>query len=246
MNRRYYGDNLELLRGSRPGLKPIEDESVDLIYLDPPFNSARNYNLLFKQHKGQDSPAQIMAFEDTWQWSQKEYDKFRNDERNQPLWKLVSSLYEILGDSEMMAYVVMMSPRLLELHRKMKPTGSLYLHCDPVASHYLKIILDVIFGPHNFKNEITWKRQSAHSDAKHRRGNVADTLLFFGKTKDTRFTPIFVKHDPEYLRKFYRHDDNDGRGPYRLGDMASPNPRPNMMYEYRGFIGQQRAGATKP
>ena len=117
-NQLHYGDNLERLRHHIP------DEVADLVYLDPPFNSARNYNLLFKQHKGQDSAAQIMAFEDTWQWSHFEYQKFQRDEHNQPLWKLIAALYEILGDSEMMAYVVMMAPRLLELHRKLKPTGS--------------------------------------------------------------------------------------------------------------------------
>ena len=176
-NKLHYGDNLEVLR-------KMDSQSVDLIYLDPPFNSARNYNLLFKQHKGQDSQAQIMAFEDTWQWSHLEYQKFCSDERNAPLHKLIASLCEILGDSEMMAYIVMMAPRLLELHRVLRPTGSLYLHCDPVASHYLKIVLDVIFGPQNFMNEITWKRTGAHNDARKRFPNVSDTILFYGRTDE--------------------------------------------------------------
>jgi len=231
MNRLYYGDNLNILRGSRPGLKPIEDESVDLIYLDPPFNSARNYNLLFKQYKGQDSPAQIMAFEDTWQWSQREYDKFRNDERNQPLWKLVSALYEILGDSEMMAYVVMMAPRLLELHRKLKPTGSLYLHCDPVASHYLKIILDVVLGASQFSNEIIWKRSSAHSDTKQgmrRCGRIHDVILFYSKSRELTWNPQYTKYRPEYLDSEYRHEAETGRHTRKqirleLNPEATPN-----------------------
>lgn len=239
-NQLHYGDNLEVLRSKIP------DEVADLIYLDPPFNSARNYNLLFKQHKGQESRAQIVAFEDTWTWSPLEYNKFINDERNEPLGKLVTSLYEILGDSEMMAYVVMMAPRLLELHRKLKPTGSLYLHCDPVASHYLKIILDVVFGPENFRNEITWKRQSAHSDAKLKWANVSDTILFYAKSAQAPFSPVHAAHDPAYLEEFYKYDDGDGRGRYQLGDMSAPagggmaainkaTGRPNGWYVYKGF-----------
>lgn len=185
-NKLYYGDNLGVLRVSESDvqrrLTPIPNESVDLIYLDPPFNSQRNYNLLFKQQKGQDAPAQIMAFEDTWEWSPLAYKDFQCDPRNEPLWKVVASLYEILGKSEMMAYVVMMAPRLLELHRKLKATGSLYLHCDPVASHYLKIILDVIFGPTNFRNEIVWKRTDSHNDASKQFGRTSDRLLLYMKT----------------------------------------------------------------
>jgi len=136
VNQLHYGDNLVRLRGEGVD-KAIPDEVADLIYLDPPFNSARNYNLLFKQHKGQDSPAQIMTFEDTWKWSPFEYEKFKGDPQNSELFDLMDSLYRILGPSEMMAYLLMMAPRLLELHRKLKPTGSLYLHCDPGAGRYI-------------------------------------------------------------------------------------------------------------
>src|SRR5919109_4693861 len=135
----------------------------------------------------------------------------------------------------MMAYLVMMTARLIELHRVLKPAGSIYLHCDPTASHYLKVVLDTIFGVQNFRNEIIWKRQSAHSDAKNKFSDVADIILFYVKSKAETFTPQYVEHDPEYLEKFYRFDDEDGRGVYRLGDITSPNPRPNMMYEWMGF-----------
>lgn len=228
MNQLHYGDNLERLRNHIP------DEVADLVYLDPPFNSARNYNLLFKQHKGQDSAAQIMAFEDTWQWSPREYQRFQQDHRNQPLWKLVASLYEILGDSEMMAYVVMMAPRLLELHRKLKPTGSLYLHCDPVASHYLKIILDVIFGPENFINELVWKRTTAHSDAKRKYSDLSDSILAYAKTSAYKFNAQYLPHSEEYSSSRYNMAEEDGRR-YMLDNMTSPQPRPNMMYEWRGY-----------
>jgi hypothetical protein len=128
VNQLHYGDNLIRLRGEGVD-KAIPDEVADSIYLDPPFNSSRQYSLLFKQHKGQDSPAQIMAFEDTWTYSGLIHAEFRNDKRNAKLFELVDSLYRILLDSEMMAYVLMMAPRLLELHGKLKKTGSLFLHC---------------------------------------------------------------------------------------------------------------------
>ena len=223
MNTLYYGDNLEVLR------KHIQDESVDLIYLDPPFNSARNYNLLFKQHKGQSSPAQIMAFEDTWTFSYEIWNDFKADQANGALHNLMDALFQILGASDMMAYLLMMAPRLLDLHRILKSSGSLYLHCDPVASHYLKIVLDVVFGPDKFKNEITWKRTNTHNDAKKRLANVADTILFYSKSRSgTTFNPLHLDHDLGYVKSFYRHKDD--RGTYRLHDITSPNPRPNLMY----------------
>jgi len=135
----------------------------------------------------------------------------------------------------MMAYLCMMCIRLVELHRVLKSTGGIYLHCDPTASHYLKVILDAVFGVQNFRNEIVWKRQSAHSDAKTKFPDIADILLFYVKSEKASFHPQYGLHDPEYIRKFYRFDDHDGHGLYRLADMASPNPRPNMMYEWMGF-----------
>lgn len=230
MKRLYYGDNLDVLRNS------IADESVDLIYLDPPFNSSANYNILFKSPKGEQSEAQITAFEDTWEWGQEsarslEQLKFTNGD----LAELLDLVVRKLGQNSLSAYLVMMAIRLVELHRVLKPTGSLYLHCDSTASHYLKMILDMIFGARNFRNEIIWKRQSAHSDAKTKFSDVADTILFYAKSSNTKFQPQFGEYDSTYVAKFYRHDDNDGRGIYQLADMASPNPRPNMMYEWMGF-----------
>jgi len=226
MNQLFYGDNLEVMR------ERIPDEVADLVYLDPPFNSSRSYNLLFKQVKGDPSPAQIHAFEDTWTWSPLLYEQFKDDRRNARLFELVEALYRILGASEMMAYILMMAPRLLELHRKLKKTGSLYLHCDPVACHYLKIILDVVFGPTGFVNQITWKRTTAHGDARRKFSDVSDVLLLFAKG-DYRFSVQHVTHDPEYVESKYRYRDPDGRR-YRLDNMTSPNPRPNMMYEWKG------------
>ena len=227
----YFGDNLDILR------EHVRDESVDLVYLDPPFNSKRDYNLLFKTPKGQSSDAQITAFEDSWHWGEQaetEYSEILH-QSNTEVAGMIEALRRFLGESDMLAYLTMMANRLIELHRVLKPTGSLYLHCDPTASHYLKIVLDSVFGPASFRNEIVWKRQSAHSDAKTKFPAVSDVVLFYAKTKEAEFHPLYTTHDQSYLDKFYRHDDEDGRGTYRLGDMASPNPRPNMMYEWMGF-----------
>jgi site-specific DNA-methyltransferase (adenine-specific) len=225
----YYGDNLDVMR------EHIADESVDLVYLDPPFNSARDYNVLFKQAKKDENQAQITAFTDTWQWSKRTYQEFFDDQRNARLFDLIESLHRILGTSEMMAYLVMMAPRLLELHRVLKPTGSLYLHCDPVASHYLKMVLDAVFGPTRFVNEITWKRTSSHPDSRKWMA-VTDTIFYYCKSKDRTWNPQFLAHDPRYLQQFYRHKDE--RGVYRLDHIirsATMGPRPNLTYEFSGF-----------
>jgi len=162
MNTLYYGDNLKVLR------EHIKDESVDLIYLDPPFNSNRSYNVLFKDESGNSSDAQITAFDDSWHWGETAERTYQDLIQNAPLAvaQMIGALREFIGTNQMMAYLVMMAARLVELHRVLKPTGSLYLHCDPTASHYLKILLDMIFGYQNFQNEITWKRANAHNDPK--------------------------------------------------------------------------------
>ncbi|AFY73855.1 adenine specific DNA methylase Mod [Synechococcus sp. PCC 7502] len=232
MKRLYFGDNLQVLRES------INSESVDLVYLDPPFNSNADYNVIFGGRKSGDAPpqAQITAFEDTWHWSDESARTLQAlYDVNGDLAELLDLLVRGLGHNDLSAYLVMMAIRLVELHRVLKPTGSLYLHCDPTASHYLKVILDKIFGIVNHRNEITWKRQSAHSDAKKKFCDVSDIILYYVKSNKAKFQPQYGEHNPEYISKFYRHDDNDGKGLYQLADMASPNPRPNMMYEWLGF-----------
>ena len=159
-NALYFGDNLEVLRES------IKDESVDLIYLDPPFNSNATYNVLFRTPKGHQSDAQIEAFDDTWHWGAHAEAAFADvmQQSNTDVAEVTRALRSVLGENDMMAYLAMMAIRLLELHRVLKPTGSIYLHCDPSASHYLKIVLDQVFGLENFRNEIIWKRTSSHSE----------------------------------------------------------------------------------
>src|ERR1017187_7600087 len=205
MNRLYYGDNLTVLRGS------IDDESVDLIYLDPPFNSQATYNVLFRSTAGEKSRAQIEAFEDTWHWGDEAelaFDGVMTSQNSDAAEML--SMRAFLKENDMMAYLSMMAVRLLELRRVLKPTGSLYLHCDPSASHYLKILMDAIFGATNFRNEIIWKRTSAHSSAK-RYGPVHDVILFYAKSDGFRWRPQYTKYDEEYLELFFDQTDADGR-----------------------------------
>src|SRR5438094_4106243 len=156
----YYGDNLEILR------RHIKDETVDLVYLDPPFNSAQTYNAFFHEKDGTDAASQIQAFEDTWHWNV-ESEKAYQELVTQPgkVSEVMQAFRTFLGQNDMMAYLAMMAPRLVELRRVLKPTGSLYLHCDPTASHYLKLLCDAVFGPGGFQNEIIWKRSGSHGSA---------------------------------------------------------------------------------
>lgn len=228
-NALFYGDNLDVLR------QHIPSESVDLVYLDPPFNSNRKFSLLFKEKSGNESMAQLEAFDDTWTWSQEAealYLDLLNGEAPNRVKDCLEALRRLLGDNDMLAYLVMMAARIIELHRVLKATGSLYLHCDPTASHYLKIILDAAFGAENFRGEITWERTTTHNDAKRWSPN-ADIILYYGKTDAVTWNPVHLPHSPEYIASKYRYQDPDGRV-YRLDNMTSPNPRPNLTYEWKG------------
>ena len=200
-NALYYGDNLQVLRNYIP------DESVDLVYLDPPFNSNASYNVLFKERTGEESPAQIKAFTDTWQWNQEAEDTFEFDiihNSNVPpaVKEMITAFRQFIGRNAMMAYLVMMAPRLVELHRVLKPTGSLYLHCDPTASHYLKILLDTVFGKRNFRNEVVWRRTGTHNKVQ-RFAPIHDILFFYTKMDDYTWNdatkPYMKGHVEEYF-----------------------------------------------
>lgn len=229
-NTLFYGDNLDILR------EYIPDASVDLIYLDPPFNSNRSYNILFKDESGKESEAQLTAFEDTWYWNEAAERTFNELVTEAPaeVGKMIAALRQFIGTNQMMAYLVMMAARLVELHRVLKPTGSLYLHCDPTASHYLKVVLDTIFDPRNFRNEIVWQRTNVHSDAK-RWSPVGDTILYYCKGPKCTWNAQYQPHSEDHLASKYTGIDEDGRR-YTLSDMTSPNPRPNMMYEWMGHV----------
>lgn len=218
-NKLYYGDNLQVLRESIP------DASVDLVYLDPPFNSAANYNVLFKAPTGEQSQAQIEAFEDTWHWNDTAALAFEEviTGHNTDTAHMLRAMRSFLGENDMMAYLAMMAARLLQLHRVLKPTGSLYLHCDPTASHYLKIMLDAVFGPENFLNEVIWKRTSAHSSAK-RYGPVHDTVLFYSKGREYLWNKTYQKYDADYLDLFFDQEDEDGRR-WKRSDLTGAGTR---------------------
>jgi site-specific DNA-methyltransferase (adenine-specific) len=235
-NKLFYGDNLDVLR------EHIADESVDLVYLDPPFNSNANYNILFKSKTGDGSDAQIEAFEDTWHWNDKAEDAFDQVARsgNTKAFDLLNAMRGFLGDNDMMAYLAMMAVRLIELHRVLKPTGSLYLHCDPTASHYLKLLLDGVFGAENFQNEIVWQRSTGKSLMSRRLPTNHD-IVFAYRMSDLSVwneAAIYRAYDqddlPEKTAAKYKHLDPEGRV-YRLDSLINPNPnRPNLTYEFLG------------
>lgn len=245
-NTLFYGDNLEILRDY------LIDECVDLIYLDPPFNSNRNYNVLFKDESGKESEAQILAFEDAWHWTvEAEHTYHRLITRGPDhVASMITALRTCIGTNQMMAYLVMMTVRLIELHRVLKPTGSLYLHCDPTASHYLKIILDTIFGPDKFINEIIWKRSDAKGDvgqgAKHL-GRNTDTIFFYSKNNQHTFHPQYTPLSEDYIREFYRHIEEGTGRRYKLDNMLGPGgaANGNPYYEVMGVARYWRYSREK-
>lgn len=228
-NTLFYGDNLGILR------EYIDDESVDLIYLDPPFNSNRSYNVLFKDESGFDSEAQISAFDDTWHWGETAEETYFHLVNNSSpeIATMIGAMRQFIGTNQMMAYLVMMTVRLIELYRVLKPNGSLFLHCDPTASHYLKILLDTIFEYRNFQNEITWKRTSTHSDAK-KFPNISDTILFYSKTNQFTWNSIWVEHSQEYIDSHYRKVEPDSGRRYQLGDLTKPKGSEGYFYDLLG------------
>ncbi len=227
-NQLYYGDNLVVLR------EHIKDESVDLIYLDPPFNSRQDYNVLFAEKSGERSASQIMAFEDTWEWNmdaERAYEEIV--ERGGRVSDAMRAFRTFLSHSDMMAYLAMMAPRLIELHRVLKVTGSIYLHCDPTASHYLKMLMDAVFGPEHFVNEIIWQRTSAHNDPS-RYGRVHDAILFYSNDARHTWNTGFEEPDGAYFKSHDFEKDTDGRA-YRKRDLTAPaHGRGSGQYEWRG------------
>jgi site-specific DNA-methyltransferase (adenine-specific) len=229
LNRLYYGDNVDVLR------EHVRDESIDLIYLDPPFNSQANYNVLYREPTGQQSRAQVEAFVDTWHWNDTAEQSFDEVIRSgTDAAELMRAIRAVLHESDLMAYLTMMAVRLVELHRVLKPTGTIYLHCDPAASHYLKILMDAIFGGANYRNEISWRRSQPKSHNTVNFPNCRDVLLRYAKGDTATFNKVFGDHDPTYIEKFYRFTDENGRR-YRLADLTNPNKdRPNLTYEFLG------------
>jgi site-specific DNA-methyltransferase (adenine-specific) len=228
-NTLFYGDNLAILR------EYISDESVDLVYLDPPFNSSRSYNVLFRDESGKESEAQITAFDDTWHWNQTAEETYHEliSEAPPRVAEMVGALRKFIGANQMMAYLVMMAARLVELHRVLKSTGSLYLHCDDAAGHYLKIVLDAVFGYENYRSQIVWRRTEAHNDSR-RYGRVTDLIFFYSKTSDYLWNRPTGQRSEKQMGRY--RTDEQGRL-FRHENLTAPGIR-------RGETGQPWRGAN--
>jgi site-specific DNA-methyltransferase (adenine-specific) len=241
-NQLLYGDNLTIMRN-------MPNACVDLIYLDPPWNSKRNYNLIYERLTGQPVPEQEEAFCDAWEMDAEKEEMARKmpivlrdygvDEDLVLFWRAwIDALRHT--QPRLLAYLIYMSYRLFEMRRVLKPAGSLYLHCDPTVSHYIKVILDGVFDHHNFRNEIIWKRRYGAFSTVHESnkfGACTDTILFYVKSKDAPFYPQYSFSDPkyqDYIKRTFKYVDENGRR-YRIADLANPAPRPNLMYEYKGY-----------
>lgn len=220
----------------------IRDESVDLVYLDPPFNSNANYNVLFAAKDGAQAAAQIQAFEDTWHWDQTAAASYEQTvEAGGSVASVLQAFRVFLNTSDMLAYLSMMAPRLVELHRVLKPTGSLYLHCDPTASHYLKLLLDATFGLSNYRSEITWLRSRNPKGSQHeakRYSPDTDVILFYAKSDDAPLHTDRIKTAISAEGLELKYDRHDEIGPFTDGPILrshSMGARPNLVYEYKGY-----------
>lgn len=240
MNTLYYGDNLDIMKNH------LRDESVDLIYLDPPFQSGRNYNIIFRPEKDgvKGATSQIETFEDTWLWSEKAQEeylglitgKLTKSPPPQRLIDLMKAMRSYLDACPLMAYLCMMAPRLLEMKRVLKPTGSIYLHCDPVASHYLKLVMDAVFDTSNFRNEVVWKRTDAKGNVQKKYGWIHDIILFYTKSNEWKWYQQFMEYDTDYTDAFYSLVDENGRR-YQATDLTAPMSRASkgQIYSFKGY-----------
>lgn len=224
----FCGDNLGLMRS-------MANASVDLIYLDPPFNSSADYNKTHRHIDGRAADAQIQAFEDTWHWSSAAAQALNGLRDNVELHGFLEALTHALGENDLTAYLVFMSERLLEMHRLLRDTGSIYLHCDDTAAAYLKVVMDLVFGRQQYRNTITWKRSNPKNGVKGQWGRCADAILSYSKTDRWTFNPQFGPLSDEYIQKMYRYEDEQGR--YRTGPLMDPNGNPNLMYSYKASNG---------
>ncbi len=231
MNHLYFGDSLDILKQLHA---QHPDGFIDLVYIDPPFNSKRNYNVLFETVDLHDAKAQKEAFADTW--SNVSYkdtiEELKLVDLN--LHKFLDALDNVGISQGAVSYLTTMAIRIYYIHKVLKPTGSFYLHCDPTMSHYLKLVCDLIFSEKNFRNEIIWQRTAVKGDVKRKFGTVHDSILFYSKNSEYFFKSVHLVGDEDYHKRF-SFDDNDGRGAYQSAPLDSPNPRPNLTYEYKGF-----------
>ena len=217
-------DNLEVMRG-------VNSASVDLIYLDPPFNSKR----MFEAPIG--SQAAGASFKDAWTLDDVKEEWVTQIEDEHPALAHIITAAGKAHSEGMQAYLTWMTVRLMEMHRLLKPTGSIYLHCDPTAAHYLKALLDSVFGPENFRSEITWRRTNSKGLSFKSYPNNHDTLFYYSKGDQFTWNRSYRPHDREYVEQFYRHVEPQTGRRYRLSDLTNPNKdRPNLTYEWNGHM----------
>lgn len=233
MNKLFYGDNLEILREHIPA------DSADLIYLDPPFNSNRDYNVLFREQDGTRAAAQIKAFGDTWEWNTAAAAAYQETvERGGQVSLVMQAFRTALGGNDVLAYLSMMAPRLIEMHRVLKDTGSICLHCDPTASHYIKLLMDAIFDPRNFLNEIIWHYRK-WSTGKYTFQRNHDVIFFYSKTnsKKRAFNQLFMERAESTLKRFGTakiisgHDDEGNRVPSEMSEEDSEGVRMDDVWD---------------
>ena len=242
-DRLYFGDNLDIMQA-------LNDEIADLIYLDPPFNSNANYNMIFKSPDGLAPPSQIVAFDDTWEWteeSSKTYDKLL--ESGTEIASLIRGLKDVIGINSMLAYITMMTIRLIEMRRLLKKNGNICLHCDPLASHYIKIVMDAIFGARSFKNELVWLRAGAKNKgsqhAPKKFGSSHDIILFYAKnSKLAFFDPPKIEYSEAELHKKFPYIDEHGRYNTTTPLFREPSlgTRPNLCYTWKNFTNPHPSG----
>lgn len=239
MNKLWYGDNITIMQG-------MKKHSVDLIYLDPPFKSDANYNLLYKNMTGKPVPEQAEAFFDTWELDAAKLEVARKmpllmrehgiDDQYVEFWNICMQALRNT-QPELLAYLIYMVQRLLYMKSLLRPTGAIYLHCDPTASHYIKVMMDGIFGHKNFRNEIIWKRKAGRGETSNkaiRFGVSHDVILFYAASSATPLTRQYRPNNPDYISSKFTHFDETGRR-YRLDNLTSPSYRPNLVYEYKGY-----------
>lgn len=230
-NTLYFGDNLDIMRRYLP------DESVDLVYADPPFKSNQNYNILFQEKDGSRAASQIRAFEDTWAWDAEDEAVYADlVTGGGKIADALQAFRQFIGPCDMLSYLVMMAPRLVECRRVLKKTGSMYLHCDPAASHYLKMLMDAVFGPENFQNQITWKRTFAHGNVSRNYGSISDIILFSSKTDSFTWEQPFKTLSEDEIAQKYKNADADGRR-WQSVTLRNPSRRPNLHYPFTASNG---------
>jgi site-specific DNA-methyltransferase (adenine-specific) len=238
VNQLWYGDCLSIMN-------EMPKDYVDLVYLDPPFNSNREYAAIYEDDTGRPLPEQIDAFEDLWELSE---ERLRAIEHMPVLMRAadipddVAQFWSLWmralrkANPRLLAYLSYMTERLLPLRSIVKPTGSIYLHCDPTASHYIKAMMDAVFDHDNFRNEIIWKRTHSHGDPKRKYGAITDTILFYTMSNKYTFHPQYRRHADAYVEKTFSNTDPDGRK-WQSVTLRSPSLRPNLIYPYTASNG---------